>query len=95
MATYICLLKFTEEGAKATKKTVARARWFRKAADQYGVRVVGQYWTMGSYDGVLILKADHENGALRCLADLAAEGFVTTHTMPAFEESEISAIVTN
>jgi uncharacterized protein with GYD domain len=89
MATYISLLKFTEKGAKAIKQTVGRASAFRKAAEKAGVEVVGQYWTMGSVDGVLVLKSPHENNALKVLTDLAANGYVTTHTLPAFEAGEI------
>ncbi|MBI1177020.1 GYD domain-containing protein [bacterium] len=93
MATYISLLKFTEKGSKAIKQTVARATQFQKAAARAGVKIVGQYWTMGIYDGVLVLQADHENDALRCLADLAANGYVTTHTLPAFEAGEIKDVL--
>ncbi len=93
MATYISLLKFTEKGAKAIKQTLARASQFQKSAAKSGVKILGQYWTMGSYDGVIILQATHENDALRCLTDLAALGYVTTHTLPAFEADEIREIV--
>jgi uncharacterized protein with GYD domain len=93
MATYISLLKFTEKGAKAIKQTLSRAALFRKAAAKAGVTVVGQYWTLGSYDGVIILQAAHENDVLHCLTDLASNGYVTTHTLPAFEANEIKDIV--
>jgi len=93
MATYICLLKFTEKGSKAIKQTLGRATQFRKTAEKNGVKVVGQYWTMGIYDGVLLLQTAHENDALRCLTDLAALGYVTSHTLPAFEAAEIKEIV--
>jgi uncharacterized protein with GYD domain len=93
MTTYISLLKFTEKGAKAIRQTLSRAAQFRKSAEKTGVKVIGQYWTMGSHDGVLILQAEHENDALRCLTDLAALGYVTTHTLPAFEAGEISEIL--
>lgn len=93
MATYVSLLKFTEKGSKAIKQTLGRATQFRKVTEKCGVKVVGQYWTMGIYDGVLILKADHENNVLRCLTELVGLGFVTSHTLPAFEASEIKNIV--
>jgi uncharacterized protein with GYD domain len=93
MATYISLLKFTEKGAKAIKQTLSRAAQFQKSAAKAGVKVIGQYWTMGSYDGVLVLQSDHENDVLRCLTDLAANGHVTTHTLPAFEAGEIRAVM--
>ena len=60
MARYISLLRFTEQGAKNMKKSTTRAHNFDKLAAKAGVKVEGQYWTMGAYDGVLILTADSE-----------------------------------
>ena len=93
MPRYITLFRFTEQGAKAINKSPARARAFAKAAAKNGIRVVGQYWTAGQYDGVLIIEADSEQDALRSLAELAALGNVRTETMPAFIDTEFEAIV--
>lgn len=57
MARYISLLRFTEQGAKNIKKSTNRAHDFDKLAAKAGVKVEGQYWTMGKCDGVLILTA--------------------------------------
>src|SRR5262245_15225646 len=54
MARYISLIKFTDQGAKNMKKSTTRAHTFDKAAAKAGVKIEGQYWTMGAYDGVLI-----------------------------------------
>ena len=93
MRRYISLIKFTGQGAKSINKSTARAEAFAKAANRAGVRVEGQYWTMGAYDGVLIITADSERKALHCLAELARTGNVTTETLPAFDEEEFDAIV--
>jgi uncharacterized protein with GYD domain len=93
MATYISLLKFTEKGAKAINQTISRAAQFQKSAAKAGVKILGQYWTMGSYDGVLVLQAADENAVLRCLAGLASLGYVTTHTLPAFGAQEIGKVL--
>jgi uncharacterized protein with GYD domain len=93
MATYISLLRFTEQGAKNIKKSTTRAHDFDKIVAKSGVRIVGQYWTVGSYDGVLIISSDTEEKALRCLTDLAAEGNVRTETMQAFIDTEFEQIV--
>lgn len=92
MARYIALLKFTEQGAKNIKKSTARAHNFDKLAAQSGVKVEGQYWTMGRYDGVLILNASNEQEILHLLAALASLGNVRTETMQAFVDSEFDAI---
>ena len=92
MSRYISLIRFTEQGAHALKKSTDRAAAFRKAATKAGVKVEAQYWTVGAYDGVLILGADDEKKALRCLTELASAGNVRTETMQAFGANEFSAI---
>ena len=92
MARYIALLKFTEQGAKNIKKSINRAHAFDKLAARAGVKVEGQYWTMGRFDGVLILSASDETKVLHLLTSLAALGNVRTQTMQAFVETEFARI---
>jgi uncharacterized protein with GYD domain len=93
MARYISLLRFTEQGAKNMKKSTTRAHDFDKVAAKAGVKVEGQYWTMGKYDGVLILSADSEEKVFHMLTLLAALGNIRTNTMQAFVDKEFDAIV--
>jgi uncharacterized protein with GYD domain len=93
MAKYISLLRFTVQGAKDLKKSTNRAHSFDKIAAKAGVKIEGQYWTLGAYDGVLIISADSEQKALRCLSQLASEGNVRTETMQAFMDKEFDAIM--
>jgi len=93
MIRYITLLKFTEQGAKNIKKSTARAHAFDKLAAKAGVKVEGQYWTMGKYDGVLVLSADSERKVLHLLTGLSSLGNVRTATMQAFSDKEFDAIV--
>lgn len=93
MARYISLLRFTEQGAKNIRKSTARAHAFDKLAARAGVKVEGQYWTMGKYDGVLILSADSETKVLHMLSSLASLGNVRTATMQAFLDKEFDEIV--
>ena len=93
MSRYIALLKFTEQGAKNIRKSTARAHQFDRLAANSGVSVEGQYWTLGAYDGVLILSANSEKKILHLLAQLAALGNVHTETMQAFSDTEFDDIV--
>ena len=93
MPKYITLIRFTEQGAKNIKQSTARASAFAGAAAKAGVKVVAQYWTAGSYDGVLVLSADSERKALHVLTKLAAAGNVRTETMQAFDAKEFKSIV--
>ena len=93
MSRYIALLKFTESGAKNIKKSTTRAHNFDKLAARAGVQVDGQYWTMGRFDGVLILSAENETNVLHMLTELASLGNVRTETMQALIDTEFDAIV--
>ena len=93
MTRYIALLKLTEQGAKNIRKSTARAHAFDKLAAKAGVKVEGQYWTIGRFDGVLILSASDERKVLRMLASLAELGNVRTQTMQAFVDKEFDKIV--
>ena len=93
MATYISLIRFTEQGARNIKKSVDRAHKFDQAAEKAGVTIEAQYWTLGPYDGVLIISADDPKKALHCLAELASYGNVSVQTLTAFKDTEFEAIV--
>jgi len=92
MARYVSLIHFTDQGARALKKSAARAAGFRKAAERAGITVEVQLWTAGSCDGVLILSGE-EKKILRCLAQLVALGNVRTETLQAFDAREFNGIV--
>ena len=92
MARYVSLIRFTDQGARALKKSSARALSFRKMAERAGVAVEAQLWTAGSCDGVLILSGDDKK-ILRCLAQLVALGNVRTETLQAFDAREFQALI--
>ena len=92
MARYISLIRFTEKGSRALRQSLARASAFKRMAAKASVEVEAEYWTVGSYDGVLIISADKAENALRCLTELAALGNVKTETMQALDAKEFSAI---
>ena len=92
MTRYLTLIRFTEQGVKNLAKSTTRAEAFRNASAKEGVKVEAQYWTTGAYDGVLILSAENEKAALRCLATLAAAGDVRTETLRAIDAKEFEAI---
>ena len=93
MARYIALLKFTEQGSKNIKKSTSRAHAFDRLAAKARVKVEGQYWTMGRFDGVLVLNASDETKVLHMLTLLASLGNVRTETMRAFGDNEFDNIV--
>jgi uncharacterized protein with GYD domain len=93
MARYITLLRFTEKGARGIKESTSRAHAFDALAAKAGVKVEGQYWMMGRFDGALVLTAESEEKILHLLAELASLGNVRTETMQAFSDKEFDTIL--
>lgn len=91
---YVSLLRFTDKGAAEIKDSRRRAEAFNQATEASGVRVVAQYWTIGAYDGVLVLEAESEQAVLRCLYELASSGAVRPETLRAFDAEEFEQFVT-
>lgn len=93
MPRYLSLLRFTDQGARELRQSTARAHAFDAAAARAGVKIEGQYWTLGVCDGVLITSAPDERAILHLLADLVTAGNVRPETMPAFTDAEFDAIL--
>jgi uncharacterized protein with GYD domain len=93
MATFITTIQFTEQGIKTIKDTCNRATGFKAAAKKMGVKVAGLYWTLGAFDGVLILDAPDENAATAAMLHLASMGCVRTQTARAFDSAEMQQIL--
>lgn len=93
MSHYIALLRFTQKGVEHIKDSTKRAHHFNALAKKAGVKIEGQYWTIGRYDGVLIIGAASEQKALHLLVELAAAGNVHAETMQAFTDKTFKKIV--
>lgn len=57
MPTFITLLNWTDQGIRNVKQTTERAKAFKAMAQKVGVTVKADYWTLGQYDGVIVLDA--------------------------------------
>lgn len=93
MATFIALVSETQFGEENIYDSVVRAKRFKERAEERGIKVKGQYWTMGPHDGVLILEAKSAQEVSSLLLSLAAGGAVRTETYQAFDAEEMRAIL--
>ncbi len=93
MATFIALINFTHQGETHAKDSPQRADAFRSKAEKLGCKVKDIFWTLGSYDGVLVLEAPDDESAAAALLSLDALGNVRTQTLRAFSAAEIKAVV--
>jgi len=93
MATFITTMHFTEQGIKAVKETCQRAVAFQAAAQKMGVKVTGLYWTLGTFDGVIVFEAPDEATATAAMLHLSSLGNLRTQTARAFDAAEMQKIL--
>jgi uncharacterized protein with GYD domain len=93
MATFVSTLRFTQQGIKAVGETTKRAAGLRAAAKKMGVKVTNVYWTLGTFDGVLIFEAPDEETATALMLKLSSLGNVQTNTTRAFSADEMDQIL--
>ena len=93
MATFISLLSETQYGEENIYDSVVRAERFKERAESMGVKVLSQYWTMGGYDGVLVLEAADAATVSALIHRLSSGGAVRTQTLQAFDAGEMRSIL--
>ena len=93
MVRYLVLWNWTDQGIKNVSETPSRAEAFAKAAQKSGATVKSFLWTIGSYDGAVILEAPDEQTGVAVLARLGSLGNVRTQTLRAFDRAEIEPIL--
>jgi uncharacterized protein with GYD domain len=93
MANFITTVKFTPQGVQGIEETTKRAAAFKAAAKKMGVTVTEIYWTLGEYDGLMVLEAPDDQTATAAVLSLAAHGNVHTATVRAFSAAEMEKIV--
>jgi uncharacterized protein with GYD domain len=89
----LALINFTEQGVQNFADTRRRAEDFRARAKQAGVDVREIFWTMGQYDGALLLEAPDDESVTAVMLGLAALGNVRTRTLRAFDAAEMDNIL--
>ena len=93
MVTYIGLLKYTDQGIKSSKQAPKRLAAARKAAPEFGCKLVNFYLTFGPYDAVAIVEGKNDEAVAAFVLATASQGNIGTLTMRAFTEAELKRIV--
>lgn len=93
MATYIVLYKFTAEGQKNIRDTIKRAGRVRQQNARLGFHIREVFWLQGEYDMFALVDAPSEEAMMGAMLNVVAAGNVTSHTMRAFDSTEMSRIL--
>ena len=93
MPAYVSLFNFTEQGIHDIKHTHERAEAVRQAAKSVGGRVIGIWYLMGQYDGMIIFEGPDDETVLRQLVGSGLQGNLRTTTLRAFSEDEMAKVI--
>ena len=93
MASYISLIRWTDQGIKSYGNTIDRAEAAGQLAAKVGVTMKQIYWTLGAYDLMSILEAADDESVTAFALALSSLGNVRTTTMRAFDTAEMREIV--
>lgn len=93
MPLYVTMLKWTNQGAKASKESPKRARSAStKLQDRLGVKTLQVLYTSGRYDLIRIFEAPDDETATAAALSMAGAGNVQTETMRAYSIDEMEKI---
>jgi uncharacterized protein with GYD domain len=93
MNTYIMLSTLTPEGRKTIKERPERIKEVSQELETLGLRVTGQYATLGPYDFVSIVEASDNETISKISVDLCSRGTIEIMTLAAMPvDSFISSL---
>jgi len=93
MATYVSLVRFTDQGIRNVKEAAERIAAVEKLLDQVGARFTELYLTMGRYDYVAVMEAPDDETATKAVLAVSSVGNVRTETLRAYTRAEIGKII--
>ena len=93
MPTYICLMKWTDQGIRNVKESAQRLDIAKKGIEALGGKMTGFYLTQGRYDMVSIAEFPSDEAGTSFLLSLGSGGSVRTETMRAYPEDQYRNII--
>jgi uncharacterized protein with GYD domain len=93
MATYVSLIRFTQQGIANIKESPARLEAARKEFEKAGAKIKDFYLVTGQYDAIVITEAPDDTTVAKMVLSLGARGNVRSETLRAFTEAEYRKIV--
>ena len=93
MPVYILLSNLTDEGWKTIKEKPDRIKQVNRELENFGVKVLYQYATLGPYDFVNVVEAPDNKTIARVSIELGSRGTIQIKSMPAIPIDEFISTV--
>jgi uncharacterized protein with GYD domain len=83
MPIYIALTNVSAEGRKAMKEDPSRIKANNKEIEAMGIKILGQYATLGQYDFINIFEAPNDDAIFKVALNLTGRGIDKVQTLSA------------
>jgi uncharacterized protein with GYD domain len=83
--TYILLSTLTQQGVQTLKVNPERLLQVNRDIEEFGIRVLHQWATLGEFDFVNVVEAPDIETIAKASVSIAARGSVRIQTLPALE----------
>ena len=93
MATYIILVRFTQQGIQNIKQGPTRLDAAKQTFRAIGAEMKEFYSVMGKYDIVLVVEAPDDETMAKVTLAIGSLGNVRTETLRAFTEDEYRKVI--
>jgi uncharacterized protein with GYD domain len=93
MPIYVTLFKWTDQGRAKVGDLPQRAAEVEGRLKEAGVKVIGNYVTMGEYDQVSVVEAPDDDTVARFLFMIAGRGNATSETLRAWTMDEVKGLL--
>jgi uncharacterized protein with GYD domain len=93
MATYIVLANLTDQGVRTMHDLPRRLENARSTFREHGAELRQIFFSMGTYDYVIIAEAPDDETMTRVSLAVSAQGNVRTSSFRAFTEAETLRLV--
>ena len=92
MPTFICLLNWTDQGAKNAKDSTKRYQATRGMAEKLGGKLLSAYVTTGQYDVIVTVEMPNGEAMVKFASAVSATGNARTTTVRAYTPDEFSKL---
>jgi uncharacterized protein with GYD domain len=93
MATYVSLLRFTDQGIRNIKDSPSRLEQVKKVLQASGGELKAFYLALGKYDAIVVSEAPNDEVVAKVLLQIGAAGNTRTETMRVFAEPEYRKVI--
>ena len=94
MATFITLVNFTDQGIQNVRDSPKRLEAFKVLVENLGGTVKSAYWTLSSYDLVVVVEGSEESAMIANLK-VGSLGNVRTQTLRGFSADEMKRLISS